>query len=78
MTPAQFAELLPEPAPIAPLPAPRVVRLVSGANALNPIEMPEEDENSPDAAVESALRQLSAARPGSGHLRVVTNPDDGD
>lgn len=66
---AEVAALLPEPPEPAPLPAAKVVRLVHGAAALQPI--PDTSEEDKEEALMGALAQIRAARPGGAHLRVV-------
>ncbi len=79
MTPAQAAALLPEPEEPTPPPESKVVRLVSGANALklaaNRDTDTEEDEDAQGAWTRS-LAQTTRALAGSGRLRVVQPDDD--
>ncbi len=71
----EVAELLPEADEPAPLPAAKVVRLVRGSGALQPIHDRAAEET--EDAVFSALAQMRAARAGGAHLHVV-NPDQAD
>lgn len=78
LTPAQVAALLPDADEPAPPPESKVVRLVSGANALKPAARLE-TETEEDEALFAAIREANAARPGGVHLRVVDpDPDAGD
>jgi len=68
------AALLPEADEPPPPPASKVVRLVRGATALQPIPNTAEEDDREDALF-SAYAQMSAALPGRAHLHVV-NPDE--
>jgi hypothetical protein len=68
----EVAELLPEIEQSAPLPASKVVRLVRGATALQPVQNTAEEDQ--DAFFEK-LAQTRSARPSAPRLHFV-NPDD--
>jgi transposase InsO family protein len=79
MTPAQLAALLPEADAPTPPPETKVVRLISGANALRPAAAPEPDDDRREATFFAAIQKANAARAGGAQLRLVNpdpNPDD--
>jgi len=69
---AEVAALLPTPEDPPPAPATRVVRLVHGAGALQPIpQLNEEEESEGERRMLQALSQMRTAGPGGPHLRIV-------
>ena len=77
MTIEQVAALLPLAEEPPPPPAAKVVRLVRGNTALQPIATTDEEEATPQDAVMDALAQMNRARRRVGHLRAVIAEDDG-
>ena len=76
LTPSELADLLPAIEAEEPPPAPRIVRLVTRGNTALRVADDEDQENSLQDKVLSAVAQANRSRAGS--LRVVVNQDGDD